>query len=223
MEMQMEVDKQDVVKWQQDGQDVISKAKELTLALKDSTSLNECAVFLGEIKRRIKAVKDGIAPIKSKTYSAYKEVLALETRLTEPYERAEREIVKPAMGRFQMDLDRKRREEEDRLRQEARNREEEARLAEASRLEKEGEREMADAVLDAPVIVPAIVLPDTTKQEGISYRETWRFRVINPDLVPREFLTLDEKKIGGVVRALKSEAKIPGIEVFSEKTVAARI
>jgi hypothetical protein len=34
-------------------------------------------------------------------------------------------------------------------------------------------------------------------------------------------MTIDEQKIGAVVRAMKDQAKIPGVEVFSEDVVAA--
>jgi len=57
--------------------------------------------------------------------------------------------------------------------------------------------------------------------QGISTTKRWSFRITNPALVPREYLTVDEQKIGAVVRALKDQAKIPGVEVFSEDTISA--
>ena len=33
-------------------------------------------------------------------------------------------------------------------------------------------------------------------------------------LIPREFLCVDEKKLGAHIRAMKDSAKVPGIEIY---------
>ena len=57
---------------------------------------------------------------------------------------------------------------------------------------------------------------------GMTLRKNWSFRVTNPDLIPREYLMPDLVKIGGVVRALKNQCRIPGIEVYEEDTIQGR-
>lgn len=58
---------------------------------------------------------------------------------------------------------------------------------------------------------------------GIKARVNWKFRVINPSMLPRLYLMPDEVAIGQEVRRLKdkaaAEAKIPGIEVYSEDSI----
>lgn len=49
-------------------------------------------------------------------------------------------------------------------------------------------------------------------------QETWCFEVEKPELVPPAFLAPDEKKIGAFVRAMKADAKIPGVRVWVERT-----
>jgi len=66
-----------------------------------------------------------------------------------------------------------------------------------------------------------IVLPPDEKVKGISIREVWKFKIEDEKLIPREYLSVDESKIGQVVRALKDATNIPGILVYAEKQVNA--
>ena len=120
--------------------------------------------------------------------------------------------------------ERQRREEEARLREEARRKAEEEALARAVEAEAAGFGEAVDEILDAPPtpVVPVILPPVAPKVAGISMRTTWKFRVVDEAAIPREYLKIDEAKIGGVVRAMKGGTKIAGVEVFEEKVVSAR-
>ncbi|KKN75943.1 hypothetical protein LCGC14_0375000 [marine sediment metagenome] len=56
--------------------------------------------------------------------------------------------------------------------------------------------------------------------DGIQYRTTWKFNIIDATLIPREFLTPDLKLIEGHVRHKKDATAIPGIEAYEDQTVA---
>lgn len=58
--------------------------------------------------------------------------------------------------------------------------------------------------------------------EGVTTRSTWKYSVEDLTAVPREYLTLDEKKIKAVVKAMKGDTAIPGIRVFEDGTVAVK-
>ena len=75
------------------------------------------------------------------------------------------------------------------------------------------------AIASEPVYVPPIVLQKATPkmQGGPVYRTVWKFEVINAALIPREYLTPDMIKIGGVGRTLKTAARIPGIRFYEER------
>lgn len=45
----------------------------------------------------------------------------------------------------------------------------------------------------------------------------WKFKVIDSALVPREFLMVDEVKLGQYVRANKEKASVPGVETYCQK------
>mgnify|MGYP006883576854 CR=1 FL=1 len=88
--------------------------------------------------------------------------------------------------------------------------------------EKNGQKDEADEIISAPAYVPPVVLPKATpKVHGISYRDNWKFRITDPNKIPREYMVPDEKAIGVIVGRLKERCNIPGIEVYCEKVVAA--
>lgn len=121
---------------------------------------------------------------------------------------------------------------EKREKEEAKAREMEAqgRQAEADAKREAAERtealriQQADAKRAAAEQIPAapVVHIEQPKVAGISSSTVWRFEIINPGLIPREYLTPDEKAIGGVVRSLKGRASIPGVRIFEETVMSAR-
>lgn len=146
------------------------------------------------------------------------------------------------------EAERQAREERERLERE--RQEAEARAAELARqasmvedeaererleLEAEAARQDAEAVAEevaiaevAPVAAPVVAAP---KADGIAARTTWKFRVTDKQALIKAaaadpalavYLAVDEKAIGGVVRALKAEARIPGVEVYAEQGLAVR-
>ena len=60
------------------------------------------------------------------------------------------------------------------------------------------------------------------KAKGISFGSYWSYTITDEDAIPREYLKVDHEKLRAVVRALKSDTKIPGIEVWERPQVGAR-
>lgn len=120
-------------------------------------------------------------------------------------------------------------EAEEKKRREAQARAEEAARKERERLEAQAAKAAAAgkvekaAILEqaAAATVAPIAVPEPAKVAGVSMREVWKFEVVDPAAVPREFLVVDEKKIGAIVKALKGDTNIAGIRVYVEKTLAA--
>ena len=54
---------------------------------------------------------------------------------------------------------------------------------------------------------------------GTSLVEHYKFRVDNPDLVPRELCSPDSAKIRGYLKLHKASAEIPGVAIWREDTV----
>jgi hypothetical protein len=94
-------------------------------------------------------------------------------------------------------------------------------VAEQAARDKEAAREAEEAA--AAQVKDVKVKADIPTLAGTMARTNWKFRVVNPDLVPRAYLQPDEVAIGQMVRGkkdkAKSEAECPGIEVWSKDAV----
>jgi len=183
-------------------------------------------VRAGEIMLTIKAIRKKITetfkPIKQKMDAAKQEVLDQERAADAPLKEAE-SWLSPQIITWNREQERIRQEEEARLREIARKEEEERQLQEAILAEQSGQKEEAEAIMDAPVQAAPVVVPKSVpKVAGMSIRDNWKFRITNEKLIPREYLKVDEVKIGQVVRAMKSAANIAGVEVYNEGTVSGR-
>lgn len=210
---------------QQEVQPVLQQVKDLKI------SSNEEYVQAGEdlknIKRLQAAVVDTFREPKKLSDEAHKAVCAAEKRHLDPLRAAEA-AYKNEMGRFVQERERLRLKEEETRRIQAQKereaeqkRQEEARLQEAVELEKLGYSDHAEAVINAPIVIPEAAPQPSAyapppKAAGIAAKKVYEHEIVNADLLPREFLMADEAKIRKYGNALGKEAKIPGV-IFHER------
>ena len=158
---------------------------------------------------------------------AHKALTAKRKGLIDPIE-AEVTRLGRDMANYASEQERIAREAQAQAERESREQMQAAALEQAADLEAQGLVSEAAAAMDAmlepaPVVVSAALfaLP-VPKVEGVSYRETWTHRVVNPALVPREYLLVNDSAIAKVVAATKGAVHIPGVEVVVEKTPVVR-
>lgn len=77
-----------------------------------------------------------------------------------------------------------------------------------------------------PVQVPLAIIPKqepvTRSESGSAYgRKVWTFRVIDPSLVPREYLVVSDTRVRDAIKGGIRE--IPGIEIFEESKTSFRV
>jgi len=153
-------------------------------------------------------------------------------------------ITKNKIGvyRHQQELERRKQEEaarkaaqefQEKLRLEAEEanrkaREEAARKAEEEtrvRLAKEAEEEAAKHEIQAPVVTAPVIpvkekVTRTETGAAAHERKAWKAEVINEAEIPREYLTVDMKKINEAVKMGARE--IPGVRIFEETSTVFR-
>jgi hypothetical protein len=170
---------------------------------------------IGDMIKEVKATFDPICEAANK---AHKAATAKRASFLDPLESVYRSV-KRLMSDYDAEQERIRREAEEKLREQARKEEEERRLKEAIALEESGQKEVAEAVMETPVYVaPVVITKAVPKMEGGPvFRTVWKFRIVNQNIIPRQYLKVDEVAIGGVVRALKGQTNIPGIEPYEER------
>ena len=228
-------------------------------AVKSAAEYEQAGALLVAIRKVRKSIADTFDPIREKAHAAWKEVIAQRDKHDLPLETAERSISR-LMGTYQAEVEAERqrliREENKRKEEEARaaqakadaERAEqirvdgEARLAHALALEAEGKNAEANRVLNAPPPPPPppapppaptarAVIPAAPKAAGVSFRENWKARVTDLQLLvtacanghqPLTFLVPNQSVLDGIAKALKAEGRVPGVEFYSENISSVR-
>lgn len=194
------------------------------LTVVDAATYTEAGERLKFLRGAARKVEDWFKPLVDAAHKAHRELTTRRGETLRPVE-AECTRLTVEMSRWKGEQDRLARE---RAAQQAREEQELARsvaLEEAVTLEAQGMPEEAAAVVEQAIAAPAPVIPiaqAAPKVDGISHRETWKFDIVDASLIPREYLSIDEKKLGAVVRALKGSTRIAGIRVYPEQTTVVR-
>lgn len=176
----------------------------------DQATYEQAAELRRKLKQTQKVVDEKLGPIKAERYAPYKEVLDEIKRYTDVISKADGSV-RQKMNAYQADQQRKAAEEE-RKRREA---------EEAKRLESAIETGREE-ILDRPVVTEKVAAPTA---EGTYTVEVWEYEVTDVSKIKPEFLIVDEKKIGALVRSMKGSAQSilgDGVRVFSRSDVRIR-
>ena len=193
----------------------------LTFFVKDDATYQTATNGLKKIKGVRKMIKELLDPMVKRAYDAYKKDLAQMKETEAPLDEAERHL-KNQMAKYVDEKERERREAERKAREEAA-----AKMREAEKAAEEGRTTEADIALqeaaqmeDAPP--PVIAAPTVA---GAHSTKRWAYEILDPDQVPREYLTVDEGKISAIVRTTKNTDKpqaIPGVKFYLKTGISVR-
>ena len=75
----------------------------------------------------------------------------------------------------------------------------------------------------AAAVVAPVSQAAAPKIGGIAIPKVWTFAITDADLIPREYLIVDETRIRKVVTALKGDTRIAGVRVFEQKRISAGV
>jgi hypothetical protein len=205
------------------GADLASNTAALAARLAASVVIDQATAQQAVLDRQQiadaqKRVAEFFRPLKEASYRAWKLLCAREAEVLAPLSERDGEL-RAAITAFKAAEDRRRAAAERALAEQARSERERVAAIEAAAHEAAGEPELGALVLAEAIAAPApvVVLPDATKTiAGLKFtrRWLWRFAPHGEALVPREFLMVDEKKIGGYVRSMKGSGQIAGIEIY---------
>ena len=220
------------------GKDMIKKIKVFFTPLKDAARtswqgiVNTEKTELEKIEPIMNTLSRGLSSWRADEERKRHEAEMRRTMAEEERRRLEEEALRKVKeAEEQAEGERKRLEEEaEKLRQEAAKTDNEAAMKrieegrERIRQEAEENRRRVEEATDKAIdeaakaeaaMAPAPVVPDAPKTSGLSMQDHWCFEVVDPMAVPREFLAIDEVKIGKVVRAIKGQITIPGVRIFN--------
>lgn len=196
------------------------------IKVEDQISLDSALEILKVCKLMRRKIDDLMDPIIKRDNDMHKADLEQKRALKAPILTAE-DIVKPQVASYRRKLEDARWEAEEKARRaiEAKKKEEEELLKKALKAEEKGEVEEAEDLLEEAVakveeapqeVTDLKSVPKAPDPKGTTLRKVWKYRITDPEKVPREFMILDEKKIGFFARTYKGSKEIPGIEIYSE-------
>lgn len=219
--MQPEIKPPETTALRQEALVLVKEAEGITIAT--DQEYQRAGSYLVRIATVRKNIVAAFKDAKEKAFAAHRAITKLEADLLAQPAKAE-QIVKAAIGRYQQEQEKKRREEQPRLQAQLQREQEDRRLAEAEALAQTGHQVEAEALLDAPILAPVVEIERPTAA-GVSTRKAFKFRVLDVTKINPDFLIPDETKIRKTVNALGADAvKVvgAGIEVYEDRIVAVR-
>jgi len=193
------------------------------LVVKDQPSANLAGELIADMKDMVRTIKAYWKDAKADAKAAHARLCAMEAEWLGMVEPQMLTLSRKLAAWIQEEKARveKEREEREKAEWEARRAKEAAvrAVSEAVNFEDAAPAVAQIAEVESQVM-PA--KPQDPRAEGVYFRDNWRWRCVDFDLVPRRFLTLDEKQIGEEVRLNKGETRIPGIEIFNEPSPVAK-
>jgi hypothetical protein len=210
----------------------LSERVRQTPPITDLVSLEQAALDRELLGDAMKRVEEFFRPLKSMANALHKALCDRERDILEPLRSADREKI-DAIKVFHAVEQRERRRREE-AEAEARRREDQDRAAlEAVRLEMQGEHALAAAVVEEAIAAPTPVVVHRDEVAAVvSFTRRWKWKYQHGPadisktppplitrtlaLVPKEFLCLDEKKVGAYARSMKASGRIPGIDIYAD-------
>lgn len=153
----------------------------------------EILINIKVLEKKIDAAYDSII---KKAYDAHKEVIGRKEEMKIPLKDAERRL-KSSIISYE---------------------------AEQKSLRGDGEtkQELEDIgkgpIFQLPVVASSII----PKINGISIAKTWKYKIYDVALVPKEYMMIDQTKLNRILHATRGCITIPGIDIYSEDSVRVR-
>ena len=171
-------------------------SKQLAVELKDIPSFQAIVHFTKALKDKKKMWEGMIAPAKEASYQAHKAICDLEDEISEPLERAERLILKPAIARFEKE-------------QESRRVEQEAKLQKETGFK-----------IEVPVETKMNGVSYRTSYFALVTDIKALLKGVLDGIVPADVVAPNTKALNSAARSFKDTLNWPGVEVKSERVVA---
>ena len=195
---------------------IVRKADKIKVV--DQKSFSVAEKMLVTVKDFIKGVNDLFDPPIKKAHEAHRAMIAAKKEVADPLLNAERSL-KSSLKAYLMEEARARHEAE-----EKRKFEQEALLAKLEKERDDGDTKLAEETFDKieEIHEESLKVEETPQMVGVTKKTLIRWKVSDLDLVPRDLLTVDKPKVDEIVKRMKMNASIPGIEVYEDLVIATK-
>lgn len=200
-------------------------AQAASMVIAEEADYGRAGEFLVTLKGMQKEVAATFDPVVAAAHQAHKAATAARAKHLDPLDGAER-VIKGRMSTFRQEQQRIAAQAEAERQKILREQEEKERLERAVKAEEAGLDDLADHILETPVALPAAVAPPpppVAQTKGVAEVKVWKFEIVEPLAVSREFLAIDEAKIRQVVKSMGegAAAVVGGIRVYSDVQIRA--
>lgn len=200
--------------------DRVVASAERRLVIRNNDDYSQAADYLRAIKGLLNDTEEDRVRLVAPLLKDQRQINADAKVISGPLEEAEAAI-KTAMDAYITEQDNLRLEEQRRADEAARKQQQKL-YQQAAKANESGKSEKAvELEQRAVAVVAPVIQRQAPKVTGVVPKKAWKFEVVDPAKVPREYLSVDETKIGQVVRALKGDTQIPGVRVWSKNEIAA--
>jgi len=195
---------------------IVRKADKIKVV--DQKSFSVAEKMLVTVKDFIKGVNDLFDPPIKKAHEAHRAMIAAKKEVADPLLDAEKSL-KSGLKTYLMEEARARHEAE-----EKRKFEQEALLAKLEKERDDGDTKLAEETFDKieEIHEESLKVEETPQMVGVTKKTLIRWKVSDLDLVPRDLLTVDKPKVDEIVKRMKMNASIPGIEVYEDLVIATK-
>lgn len=157
--------------------------------------------FLKDIKDTQAVVTDFFADDIAKRKAALKEVQDEQKKWLDPLKTGDAHVRGKAQHYLRLKREREARE-----------------AAEARKREQELISQGADPVAAFEAVAP-VKPPEPTRTENGGGIKRWTYKIVDESAIPREYLKIDTAKIHSVVRSMKGDTSIPGVQAYEDISV----
>jgi hypothetical protein len=194
------------------------------LMVTDADSYTRAGALVGTLGALADRAKDWWGPACAIAFTLHRWLTTRRAADVDPLERERKRILADA-GTWKAEQDRLQAEQDARAAAAQKELDDELALMQALTLQNQGQPELASAVLEEAAAAPAppVSTPSLVPTGvGFTHGEDYEIKVLKPDLVPREYLVPDEKKILRVVKAMKGVIRIPGVQITKKPATGGR-
>jgi hypothetical protein len=193
-----------------------------TLTVSTPTGRTGAIELLKEIKERKEQIVDFFKDMKRKAHEAWKAITEKESGYLRALDGIEKSV-KQTVLKYDQEQEGIRLAEERRLQEIADKEAERERaklLAAAAKTRSPEKKQELKAQAQAVEAHTVEVAPSLAYEQGESTRLVWKARVVNEALIPRKYLIVNDKLLQTIAREAKEQASIPGVEFYSEASLA---
>jgi hypothetical protein len=205
---------------QTQAETMLSNARSMQIL--NQSLYEQAASFLKIVKERNNQLEELRKSLTRPLDESKKKIMDL-FRIPQSYYQESESLTKKAMIKYEDDQERIRQDQERRLQAEAEKKRLDA-LKKADEARANGNDLKADKYESkAAAVVAPVLAARVNGVQGIARKKVWKFKVVDEKLIPREFLCVDETKLGNFARSMKGTMPVAGVEFYEEDTLAARV